>query len=502
MSRRALLKAAGFGVGAAAFGACGTGSESPGSASAAAESGTPDWNTLRARLSGRLVLPGDAGYDAARLAYNPLFDDQRPTALAECATPADVQACIETARCAQVPIAARSGGHSYGGYSTPNGGLVVDLGGMSHVVVNPNGTATVGAGAQLIDVYAALAAAGRCLPAGSCPTVGIAGLTLGGGIGVLNRAYGLTCDALLSADVVLADGSRRTASAGADADLFWALRGGGGGNFGIVTSFEFSTRPAPSVTVFGLGFPAGSVAEGLGAWQDWQSRMPNELWSNCVVSGGNPPGCYVGGCFVGSAASLAPLLDDLVRCVGVTPTSRASTEKGYLDAMRYFAGCDAFTVEQCHRRNGDDAGAGQLNRAASVASSRMLAAPMSDPGKVADLMRDQTGINLLIDALGGAIADRAPHETAFVHRTALASVQIHTGATADTEASAKQAVAHIQKSLAAIVGTGAYVNYIDPDMSDWATACYGSNLARLRAVAHAYDPDQIFAFAQNVSKSY
>src|SRR6185312_14675612 len=125
------------------------------------------------------------------------------------------------------------------------------------------GKAVIGAGAKLQDVYAGLARAGRCLPAGTCPSVGIAGLTLGGGIGVLSRKYGLTCDRLVSARVVTADGALRTVSSSAEPELFWALRGGGGGNFGIVTSFSFDTVPAPQLTVFELGFPAGSAPEVL-----------------------------------------------------------------------------------------------------------------------------------------------------------------------------------------------------------------------------------------------
>jgi FAD/FMN-containing dehydrogenase len=147
------------------------------------------------------------------------------------------------------------------------------------------------------------------MPDGSCPTVGIAGLSLGGGIGVLARKLGLTCDRLTAARVVTADTVLRTASEASEPDLFWALRGGGGGNLGIVTSFIFATAPASDLTVFSLRFPAGSVAGVLGAWQEWAPAAPDELWSNCIVSAGEPPACRAGGCFAGSAAALEPLLD-------------------------------------------------------------------------------------------------------------------------------------------------------------------------------------------------
>jgi hypothetical protein len=438
----------------------------------------PDWAKLRERMEGELVLPGDASYDQVRLAFDPRFDGRLPAAIAKCETPSDVQACLDAARACAIPIAARSGGHSYGGYSTPDAGLVIDLAPMSAVTVRADGTAVVGAGATLIDVTTELARAGRCLPAGTCPSVGIAGLTLGGGIGVLARLHGLTCDRLLSADVVLADSSAKHASEGDD--LLWALRGGGGGNFGIVTSFEFATAAAPpEITVFSLGFPPGSVADLLGAWQAWQPRMPRELWSNCVVYGASPPGGSVGGAFVGSPSALAPLLDELA--ARVTPSSRTTTSMSYLDAMKYYAGPGG--------------------RSSFVASSRMLSAPMTDPSRVASMLAEHPGVFLLFDALGGKVSDPSPTDTAFVHRGALASVQATRGVVAGDVAGARADITQVQKALSAIVGPGAYVNYIDPEMSDWASACYGDNLARLRRVAEKCDPDGVFAFAQNVSKA-
>ncbi|WP_367115132.1 FAD-binding oxidoreductase [Actinophytocola sp.] len=303
----------------------------------------PDWNTLRAKLPGGLVLPGEAGYPAAAQVYNPLFDTRKPAAVARCTRPEDVRACVDVAAKARMPIAARSGGHSYAGYSSPDNALVVDLHPMSGVDTSPDGVAVIGAGTRLIDVYAGLAEAGRCLPAGSCPTVGIGGLTLGGGIGVLARKYGLTCDQLVSAQVVTADGRLVTASADAEPDLFWALRGGGGGNFGIVTSFTFATAPAPALTVFSLRF-GGGAADVLGAWQSWVADLPDELWTNCVVSAGSPPTARVGGCFVGSAGGCERQLARL----GLAASSRFVTGKSYLDAMRYFGGCSQRGVAQCH----------------------------------------------------------------------------------------------------------------------------------------------------------
>ncbi len=456
----------------------------------------PDWQALKARLVGGLLQPGDPGYGAARLDYNELNDSQLPAAVARCTSPADVQVCLEAARGHGVPIAARSGGHSYLGYSVPDGGLVMDLRSMAQVEVRPDGTVSVGAGARLIEVYAALAQAGRLMPAGSCPTVGVSGLALGGGVGVLTRKYGLTCDRLLSAEVVTADSRLLTAAPDSEPELYWALRGGGGGNFAVVTRFTFSTEPAPGLTVFSLRFPPGSAAAVIGAWQQWVADAPFELWSNCVVSGGTPPICRVGGCYVGPPDALNPLLDQLVAAAATAPSSRSVLPKGYLDAMKYMAGCAYDTIAQCHLVSEG----GRLQRESFVAVSRVLDGAL-DAGRVADLMAGRSGVDLLLDSLGGVVADLAPDATAFPHRGSLATAQIYASTTAAGRAAATATVDAIRDGLAELGATGAYVNYIDASLPDWGTAYYGENLARLKAVSRCYDPDQVFAFPQSVARA-
>ncbi|WP_233158231.1 FAD-binding oxidoreductase [Actinokineospora bangkokensis] len=424
-----------------------------------------------------MSLPNDRGFAAAHRLYNPAFDANTPAAVARPTTAEHVQACVETASAARIPIAARSGGHSYAGYSAPQDGLVVDLRAMNAVQVNADGTATVQAGARLIEVYTALAAQGRALPGGTCPSVGIAGLTLGGGIGVLTRKFGLTCDRLVSAKLVTADGTLRTVNAQSEPDLYWALRGGGGGNFGIVTEFTFSTEPAPQLTTFNLPFGAGTAPQVLGAWQEWVAGAPAELWSAVTLSARQTS--VLSGCFVGTENGLTQQLAPLLRAIGANPTRRVVQTRDYLGAMKYYAGCSGCDPDSVARQS-------------FTASSRVLGAPVRDTGAFAALLDGTSEMDVLIDSLGGAVAAVAPAASAFPHRQALATVQIY------QKGNNPQAVARVRDGMAGLGVGGGYVNYIDPDMPDWAGAYYGANQARLAETAARYDPDAVFGFAQAV----
>ncbi|MDT0345735.1 FAD-dependent oxidoreductase [Streptomyces litchfieldiae] len=432
-------------------------------------------------MRGDLLRPGDGGFDMARELFNPLTDDRVPAAVARCASVSDVREAVLAAG-GRVPVAARGGGHSYVGYSAPPQGLAVDLRLMSGVEVLADGSAVIGAGAVLGDVYRGLAQANRCLPGGTCPTVGIAGLTLGGGIGVLQRKFGLTCDHLTAVEIVMADGTVRTVSETSSPDLFWALRGGGGGNFGIVTSFVFTTDAAPAPTVFRLRFPAGRVPQVLSGWQPWISSAPRALWANLNISGSDTaPKCSVSGCYVGPGSDCAPLLDDLERRCGVRPDSRSMQEGSYLDAMGFFSG--------------------NTGRQSFVASSRVLGRPTDDPAALVRTMEGRRGIALILDPLGGAITDVPPGGTAFPHRTAFATAQIYASATAATEAEVTRKVGEVVAGLGALGVGGGYVNYIDPALPDWAAAYYGAGLERLRSVARACDPHGVFAFPQGLTRA-
>ncbi|GIH43633.1 FAD-binding dehydrogenase [Microbispora corallina] len=466
-----------------------------GTAAAAAGPRTPDWAALGHGLDGRLIRPGDASYDGARRLFNAGFDAVRPAGIAYCATPADVAECLAFARRYGVSVTSRSGGHSYAGWSTGKG-LVVDVSPMAKVSYS-GGHATVGAGARLVDVYAKLAAHGVSIPAGSCPTVGVAGLTLGGGIGVVSRAYGLTCDVLESVQIVTADGRTLTCSPTSHPDLYWASRGGGGGNFGVATSFTFRTHATQDVTVFFLHWPWAKAAAVLRAWQAWGPAAPDALWSNCHLNHDPSPDVMVGGLYLGSKSGCERLLQRLVDKVGSGPTSRFVTASAYDHAMMIMAGCSGLSVGQCHRPGtlpGETAN-GRLVRDSFSAKSHFAYAPLSSAGVKALLAQVAAGgrHSVLLDALGGAVARVRPDATAFPHRKALYSVQYYahqSGAAAWTRA------AHA--AMRPFFGDHAYVNYVDPELKDWRQQYYGANAARLARVKAAYDPGRLFRLPQGV----
>jgi hypothetical protein len=444
-----------------------------------------DWARLRRRLTGPLFRLGDPGYPEAKQGFFTMYDQRMPAAVVGAVRVEDVQAAVGFAARHRLPIAARSGGHSYPGYSTVDGGIVVDLSRFSGIDVRPDGRAVIGAGARLGPIATTLAAHGRVLPAGSCETVGIAGLALGGGVGLVDRKYGLTCDHLEAARIVTADGRVRTVSRVAEPDLFWALRGGGGGNFGIVTGFTFSTVPIADVVTYKLTFPPGTQAALLAAWQEWLPGTPDELWSGVNIDAAT---AVTSGTFLGTEARLKALLDDLVRRVGTPPTEREARTQDHLSALRSFDDHEA--------RPGAVAA-----RAAYVGTSRMLLRPVTDPAAVVEVLTQAPRVGTLIDSAGGAIARVGARETAFPHRSALASFQFLHGAAPEDggEAEARRALAAVRDGLGPEFGTTGYVNYLDPEMPDWAEAYYGVNLPRLRAIARKYDPRAIFAFPQGLS---
>jgi hypothetical protein len=465
-----------------------------------------DWKVLADRLSGRLSRPGSPGYHVDLQLYDPCFDSVHPAAVAFCASASDVARSIAFAREHGLALTARSGGHSYAGYSTTTG-LIVDVSRMSAIRM-ANGVATVGAGTRLTDVYSGLAALGVSVPAGSCPTVGIAGLALGGGIGVMDRLHGLTSDSIVGLTLVTAAGDIVEADAVTNADLYWACRGGGGGNFGVVTEFRFATFPTTDVVLFSATWPWSAAVTLVPAWMEWSSSAPDELWSNCVVEaspGAATPYLQVGGAWAGGAADAQAQLAKLVSVVG--PASGQSMgESGFEDAMYIEAGCSGMSETACHLA-GKYPG-GTLPRMVGLAKSDIYNAPLGEAGVRALLagVEERQGQGgpggVVLDSWGGAINRVAPGATAFVHRRALASAQYVADFPAGVAGPAVRAAATWMSSwyasLRPYVGGEAYQNYIDPALADWPHAYYGANLARLERIKAKWDPDGVWRFAQSI----
>ncbi len=477
---------------------CGGGGGTPASSPAPAPPppAGPDWSPLGRQMQGSVLLPGQPDFERVRRVANARYDARQPLAIARCAGAADVAAALAFAREQKLPLAARSGGHSYLGASGAAGGLMIDVGGMDGVRLDGD-LAVVGAGAKLVDVYDSLITAGRCIPAGSCQSVGIAGLTLGGGIGVVDRAYGLSCDVLVAASVVTADGQALDCSATQRPELFWALRGGGGGQVALVTSLTFKTHAITPLAQFDAYFGLADLPIVLAAWQDWPRTMPDAIWSQLALSA---QGVHLWGIAAGGPDLAQPHWGALLARIGRAPLNAdaaSTTTRSYRDVM--LGGCANVARDACHLPSQNPAG--QLGRVAMAASSDYFDAPLNDAGIAAlaqalQQRRDSGRAGaVLLNLMGGAIARVAPDATAFAHRRALFSAQylaeLPAGTSTDTLEEAATWAHGMRATMQPWSSGGAYVNYLDGLLANPAEAYYGGNLARLRQVKQSYDPGNV-----------
>ncbi len=471
-----------------------------------------DWAALRHKLSTHdLSRPGDKSYPQARLLYDPRFDNLRPSGIAFCGKPADVGACLSFVRKFKLRFRIRTGGHSYAGWSSLDGGLVIDVTRISKFSVG-KGTVTVGAGIDLINLYGELAKHGLAVPGGSCPTVGLAGLALGGGIGVLSRQFGLTCDAIEAVQIVTASGDVLNCDSRQHSDLYWASRGGGGGNFGVATAFTLRTHELRSLTTFFLQWPWSRASRVISAWQSWAPHGPHELWSNLILSTpfGHEPQIFVGGSWLGSVDGANRQLRSLYNRIGSGPMNPGNvTEKSYLTTMLDEANCHDHTVQQCTTKPG-----GVLGREPSFAKSdffsdrlsagaiRILIEAMNRASHLRGAAAGGVGA-IAFDSLGGAVNEVHPRATAFVHRDALFDAQYSTswnnpGSKSGT-ARQHEWLRNFYKELHPHANGQAYQNYIDPDLKNWRHAYYAENYPRLARIKGRYDPHNLFNFPQSIT---
>jgi FAD/FMN-containing dehydrogenase len=445
---------------------------------------TADWRALEGAIAGEVVLPGSASYESARKPAVARFDDVRPEAVVRCATPNDVAETIALTHRSGLPIAVRSGGHCFAGRSSTRG-VVIDVRPMRSVSVS-DGVATIGAGALLCEVYDALEPQGLTLPAGCGPDVGIAGLTLGGGLGILGRRHGLTCDSLLRVEVVLADGRVVECDAEHDSDLFWALRGAGGGNFGVVTALDFRTVQEPDATSFDLAWRHADAPAVMEAWQAWAPDGPDELAASLLVTAGpdpgEPPAANVFGAMLASEHDTTALLGELVARVGTDPVTGSYRHAPYTDTKRHLAG-----------RGGEDDGGHPYMRSEYFRRSIPRDAVLALVEHVArDRVAGQAR-ELDLSPWSGAY-NRVPSDaTAFPHREE--RFLLKHGVVLDPGGDGERARRWLARSweLAHPWGTGGvYPNFPEPEREHWDAAYYGGNRERLLGIKASYDPDGVF----------
>src|SRR3954451_799240 len=454
---------------------------------------------FRAQIRGDVLEPSDPGYAEVRATFNAMHDD-KPAVIVSCSGTADVVDAVNFAREQGLDVAVRGGGHSIAGLSAIDGGFLIDLSPMRGVVIDADRKlAYVQGGALWADLDREAQAFGLATPGGVVSDTGVAGLTLGGGYGWLRRKYGLSCDNVVEAQIVCADGEVRTASADSNPDLYWAIRGGGG-NFGVVTSFTFKLHPlGPIVAFSGNFYPLEDEAEILRGWRDYVEQAPNEVTSVCVsiTFPADPdmpeaihdrPVAVIGGVYAGDPDEgmkvLQPLRELGTHLVDLSQPMPFTAVQTAFDPLFPRNQLRAYWKSQ------------YLNELSDGAIDLMAA-------KAADRPAPLTLVNMF--HMGGAIADVGPEETAFSERTSPYMVSID-GMWSDP-ADDVDNVAWVRSTWDAFseFGTGGvYLNFTgldDEARSAGVDSAFGRNLDRLGEVKAKYDPDNFFRLNNNIAPS-
>jgi FAD/FMN-containing dehydrogenase len=443
-------------------------------------------------FQGTLIDPAHAEYDSARAIWNAAID-RRPCALARVETAADVATVLRHAQAAGRSVCVRGGGHSAPGHSCIDDAVVIDLGLLRNVVVDAHrDTACVGGGALWSDVDRATGLHGLATTGGLISHTGVGGLTLGGGIGWLMRKHGLAIDNLVGAEIVLADGRVVRASSDENADLFWALRGGGG-NFGVVTRFDFRLHPVRNVLAGMVMYPAARAKEMLRFFREQTAHAPDELTALFAFLLAPPapfipqtlhgaPMCAIVLCWCGDPArgaeTLAPLRafgPPAVDAIAEMPyvVLQAMLDAGAPRGMRYF-------MKSAYYDTLSDAAIDALAGAAQHPSS-----PFSQ---------------VHLHHLGGAIARIDSDATPYGHRRAAYALNVIAGWSDAASGDAHVAWARAVHSAGAVYGNGAaYVNFLGDEGAARIASAYGDeNFARLRRIKARYDPANVFRYNQNI----
>jgi hypothetical protein len=440
---------------------------------------------LGSALRGEVVCPGDRGYDTARAVFNGMVD-RRPLAVIRSVDASDVVRCISFARQHDLPLSVRAGGHNVAGNAVRDGAVMLDLSGMKALRVDPE-TRTVRAepGLTLGEFDRATQAFGLATTLGVVSMTGIAGLTLGGGLGWLNGRYGLACDNLISADVATADGQLLRASAQENEDLFWSIRGGGG-NFGVVTSFEYQLHPVDLVLAGGLSYPLDMAPRVLRYYDDFVKTAPDEL-STAASLGLTPAGeptVSIGVCYCGP-------IDEGEQVLRPLRTFQSPVDD-QIQPMPY-------TVLQSARDEGFPSG-----RLHCWKSSWLR--ELTD-GAIETLMQflpqlpsSASGVGL--QQMHGVASRVASSATAFPHRAEQYDFLILSQWSDATDSNRNmQWTRALFEAMQPHLEESVYVNNLGDEGPGRVQAAYGENYPRLAAVKKAYDPDNLFRANQNIDPS-
>lgn len=440
----------------------------------------------KVKLTGRIVSPVDLDYDEARTNNN-LSLPKFPSKIVFCQRTKDVVNALRWVRENNEDFRIRSGRHSYENYSLINHGLVIDVSEMNDITINLDyGTARIEAGANLGQVYRTLWEHGMTIPGGTESSVGIVGLTLGGGIGMLSRPFGLTCDQLMEIEMVGASGHQGAelirANRQMNSDLFWASCGGGGGNFGVVTALTFKLHPIAEVSLFHISWDWDDFEIAFDAWQKWAPFTDERLTSQIELKAKEVGEVVVQGIFVGAPSELKKLLRPLRK--SGSPTDLWIKEVPYMKAVRFF---DVPSGNQpaLRKRSGSFIEK-PFPHAAILTMKQFLAnAPNSNA-------------SIWHQSLRGAVSHIAPNRTAYYYRDALiAQEYITSWEQTQDEKENIQWVEDVRRTLSPFT-MGDYVNFPDQSIENWPTAYYGRNFRRLREVKTKYDPFNVFRFQQSI----
>ncbi len=439
---------------------------------------------FKAGLRGQLLSPGDEGYDGARKLWNGMFD-RRPALIARCAGAADVIRAVSFARDNRLAVAVRGGGHSFPGHSVCDGGLVIDLSAMKAIRVDPRTRiARAQAGVKWIEFDHETQAFGLATTGGTDGDTGIAGLTLGGGLGWLSGKYGLTVDNLVSADVVTADGRLLTASATENQDLFWGLRGGSG-NFGVVTSFEYQLH-AVGPTILGgmVAYPLGRAKEVLRFYRQFAKAAPDDVttYAGFVTPPGGETVAALFCCYCGPLDKGEEVIRPL-RSLG-SPVQDLLGPMPYVAQQRLFDG--AFPAGSYYY-----AKAGSLADLTDEAIEVFAEYVATKPSPLS---------GVLVQTVCGAASRVASDATAFPHRR-LPYAPVIVSQWLDAATSEKNVgwARDFWKALDPLARGGVYVNDLSYDDADRVRTAYGTNYERLAALKKAYDPDNLFRLNPNIT---